>query len=213
MPTTTPAPRTRTWRGILLCLALTALLAACASPAGTPPVATAPPAASATDTPIPAGTPGAAVQPADPAEPVDQEALYNRWYTPVVASMYPFLICQSNVAVLEGTESGDARAQAAAMIAMRANAGREVLVNWDPPEEHRQIRTDTLAYLNILIETSRQWYQEEIDSADFQQKMEEVCTGAEGRLQDTAFLAREEGLTLETMQAISDRFQQALANP
>ncbi|MFN2196305.1 MAG: hypothetical protein ACK2UW_09305 [Anaerolineales bacterium] len=205
------------WRQLLLGLTLSALLAACAGAPAPPEVTPSAPAPQATQ-PAAAATaedsfPQEENLPQEQAVPAEQEDLYNRWYTPVVATMYPFLICQSNIADLTGSETGDTRGQAAALIANRANAGREVLAYWEPPEEHQQIRTDALAYLNLMIELSRQWYQEEIDGAAFREQMDAACAGAEGLLKDTAYLAREEGLTMETMQAISDRFEQALANP
>lgn len=128
----------------------------------------------------------------------------------MTAAVYPWLVCQSALANISGEESGAEREQAAVSVAQLANAGLEVLAQWEPPEDFAENRSQSLAHLTVLIETAGRWYQEETDGPAFMNELGELCRSVDTSLQATTAAARAEGLTQETLEAIVTQFQQSI---
>lgn len=186
----------------LLVMFIVSLLAGC-SPAPVPTPAI--PATAAADA-TPTSTPPAAGSP-------EQEALRTRWHTTVVAAFYPWVVCEAAQANITGQEVDTAREQAAVSIATLANAGLEVLNQWDPPEEFADERSQSIEHLMGLIATARSWYRQEVDGEAFRQELETACRVIADDLQAITDAAQAEGLSDESLEAIILRFQQSFQNP
>jgi Domain of unknown function (DUF4352) len=168
------------------------------SPTSPPPPTLRPPTEAPTETPPPTLT-------------LSQADLMEAWRVPIASYALLFGVCQGTDEMLQGFDSGTSgpldKLGASIAIGIFFEAIDQGLAEWNPPLEMQSYKDNLESSLASIRDAFEAWINDEASLEDTLNEIGESCSQVESEVENLGAIARESGLTEESLADIGQQIE------